>query len=228
MVTALLTITAAGTAVGCSGDPDGSDSTREPTGAASSPLISMDAVCDGSLREEAAAALQQISGTDKFQPGPDTSQSMKQLVGVLVADLKESSRKPERMLCSVSPQGSDPSARALWITFQWYKDTPPTGGKRTHSTYNTTRFAIGDAASYDDGASLFFSCPSASGQDSQGLGLIATAGTTGLDAEPRAQKREAQVRILHSASVALAKELGCFKQSGLPETLGELTPLPVK
>lgn len=222
---ALWTVVVAGMTVGCSAVDD---SGPEPTKTASSAPISLTAVCDGSLRGEGGAALKQISGADAFQPGPDTNQSMTELAASLVTDLKKSGRKPERMLCSVSPQGGNPSAQALWISFQWYKDTPPIGGKRTHSTYNTTRFAIGDAASYDDGASLFFSCPSASGQDSQGLGLIATAGTTGLDAEPRAQKREAQVRILHSASVALAKELGCFKQSGLPETLGELTPLPVK
>ncbi|MFE2495958.1 hypothetical protein ACFXKS_10245 [Streptomyces scopuliridis] len=216
----------AGMTVGCSAVDD---SGPEPTETASSAPISLTAVCDGSLRGEGGVALKQISGADAFQPGPDTNQSMKKLAASLVTDLEKSGRKPERMLCSVSPQGGNPSTQVLWITFQWYKDTPPVGGKRTHSTYDNTRYGNpGRASAYDDSASLFFSCPTASGQDSQGLGFIAWASTVGLDAVARYQKHDAQVRILHAASVALAKQLGCFKQSGLPETLGELTPLPVK
>ncbi|MFE4370182.1 hypothetical protein ACFRMN_18455 [Streptomyces sp. NPDC056835] len=228
---ALLTITAAGTLVGCSADSSESNTGPGPTNTAASPSIRADAACDGSLRGAGVSALEQISGADEFQPGPDTNQPIKQLADALVTDLKKypDKRGPERMLCSVSPQESDPSARALYIFFQWGLDTPSVGGKPTHSTFDMTYFDIAKfAMSADNSTYLGFACPSASGQDSRNRRINAEAGTWGLNAETRSAKREAQVRILHSASVALAKQLGCFKESGLPETLGELTPLPLE
>jgi hypothetical protein len=129
-----------------------------------------------------------------------------------------------RSLCAVQPKNSK---AWLSITFQWepFGSVPADSGSTTNSTeYNDIGYA---ASSQDDQVLIDFSCriPNAGENDGHNLYIKAMAFTEGLNSLPQKQKREAQLRVLHAASVSVATALHCT--TNLPSKLGSLKPQPL-
>lgn len=186
--------------------------------------VTLTDVCDHSLRAETTSA-QQLMGTTQLVLGPPNYQaSLVQMIRWLRADTPlHAATAKSRPLCTVGPKGS---TAWLTITFEWQ----PFDGilpKIGSTAYSTEYQGIGYAASSrDDNALIDFSCrvPQVGNGDGRGLYLSALAETEGLDALPRGEKREAQLRVLHAAAVKVAAAMKCV--TNLPTTLRTLTPLP--
>jgi hypothetical protein len=151
-------------------------------------------------------------------------QSAAQLAKLLMTDTAlDAAGAVERSLCAVQPKNS---AAWLKISFQWepFGGVPPDYGSTPDSDeYNDIGYG---ASSRDDDVLIGFSCrvPNAGEDDGHGLYIKATADTEGLNALATKQKRDAQLRVLHAASVSVATALHC--STNLPTKLGMLKPLP--
>ncbi len=186
--------------------------------------ISVTDTCDGTLRKDATAA-ESLLGETHVNLGPSAYQvSIPRLRQWLRADTSlDAAGAKTRTLCAVQPENSHAS---LSISFEWepFSGVPRGSGSTTYSSeYADIGYA---ASSRDDDALIIFSCrfPNGGENDGRNLYLRAIATTEGLNALPRAQKREAQVRVLHAAAVSVAAAMKC--DTNLPEKLGMLTPLP--
>ena len=188
-------------------------------------LIGVRAACDTTLRTEAATT-QKLLGSPQVAIGPVGYQAtVEQVAKLLTFDIPEGGGLAKaRHLCAVQPKSS---RGWLSITFRWepFHSVPPL----TTSTEDSSEYkGIGYAASSrDDDALIDFSCrvPSPDKQDGRGMYILATADTKGLDALGQKAKREAQLRVLHAASISVATALRC--STNLPTTLGALKPLPL-
>jgi hypothetical protein len=218
-----LVVLGASLLLGCS---SGSSGKPEPMASDDSKVTVNDA-CDHSFDAEGATALRKIAGTSQFQIVLPAEQStVKQVANALQSDLNGTNTQGEHTLCGLDLVGR--VNFGLQITYQWFHRSP--GDRETASTEESTNFDIAyGASSHDNGAYLNFSCPLSgpAAAKSRSVEVTASASTFGLDAVSHAQKREAEARILYSASVKLADGLGC-EGSNLPSTLGMLTPLPLK
>lgn len=181
-------------------------------------------LCDGVL-SGATETVQKLFGRSQtIAKSEERHTSLDQITSLLTTDTAQNAAAAEaRTLCAIHPR--DISA---WfsLTFQWepFSGVPPT---RTSSDESTQFTGIGYTAySQDEQALIDFSCqfPSVGQNDSHGLYMKALAETEGLDALPRAEKREAQLRVLHAAAVKVAAAMKCV--TNLPSKLGTLTPLP--
>jgi hypothetical protein len=189
------------------------------------PLIAISDACDGVLGTESTAS-KQLLGAPQVAAGPARYQvSLDQMAKLLKADTPlNAAAAKARSLCAVQPKNSK---AWLSITFQWqpFGGVPP---RSESTTYSTEFKGIGYAASSrDDNVLIDFSCriPNAGENDGHSLYINARADTGGLSALPLKQKREAQLRVLHAASVSVATALHC--STNLPTKLGALKPLPL-
>jgi hypothetical protein len=216
-VLVLLTLTSCG----------GGSHKASPHPTAPSHLIAVASSCGGTLRTAASSAAK-LLGASQVSVGPARYQAtLKQEAVALVADVPGSGGATfNHPLCAIRPKGN-----TIWfsISFKWdeYHAVPPL----TTSTPESSEYPkVGYGASSRDGDALLdFSCVLKSAHpgvaDGRGMYIEATALTDKLNALPSAQKREAQVRVLHAASVSVATAMGC--STNLPKTLGRLTPLPL-
>jgi hypothetical protein len=183
------------------------------------------AACDSTLRAEAATA-QKLLGAPQVAVGPASYQAtIGQVIKLLAFDIPQGGGLATvRHLCAVQPKNSK---GWLSIAFRWepFHDVPPlTSSTAASSEYKKIGYG---ASSRDDDALIDFSCrvPSPDKYDGRGMYILATADTEGLDSLGQKAKREAQLRVLHAASVSVATALHC--STNLPTTLGALKPLPL-
>lgn len=198
-----------------------------PSPTTPSHFIAVASSCGGTLSTAASSAAK-LLGASQVSVGPAKYQAtLKQEATALAGDLLSSGGAMfNHPLCAIRPKGS-----TIWfsISFKWdeYHAVPPL----TTSTPDSSEYPnIGYGASSRDGNALLdFSCVLKSKHpgvaDGRGMYIEATALTDKLNALPSAQKREAQVRVLHAASLSVATAMGC--STNLPRTLGPLTPLPL-
>jgi len=219
-----LVVLGASLLLGCS---SGSSGKPKPAASSDDSKVTVNDACDHSFDAEGATALRKIAGTSQFQIVLPAEQStVKQVANALRSDLNGTNAQGEHTLCSLDLVGR--VNLGLRISYQWFRRSP--GDHETVSTEESTNFEIAyGASSHDNGAYLNFSCPlpGSAAAKSRSMEVMASATTFGLDAVNHAQKREAEARILYSASVKLAAGMGC-EGSNLPSALGKLTPLPLK
>lgn len=190
----------------------------------SSRVVDIREACNGALRAGTKAA-QEVLGASRVVPGPAQYQAaITTVASRLRADIPEGGGLATvRHLCAVQPSNSTAWLR---ISFRWepYHAVPPL----TTSSIYSTEYRIGYAASSRDNDALIdFTCrvPNADRHDGRGMYILAAADTQGLNSLAPKQKREAQLRVLHAASVSVAAALHC--STNLPTKLGALTPLPL-
>jgi hypothetical protein len=176
-----------------------------------------------------ASTAAKLLGASHVSVGPAKDQAtLKEEATALAGDVLNSGGATYgHPLCYIMTMATG-KAIGFSISFKWneYVDTAPL----TASTPDSTEYPFGyEASSRDDSAILEFSCILKSEHsgvgDGRGMFIDATALTDRLDALPSAQKREAQIRVLHAASIGVATAMGC--STNLPKTLGRLTPLPL-
>jgi hypothetical protein len=192
-------------------------------------LVAVASTCGGTLRPVASTAAR-LLGASHVSVGPAKDQAtLEQEATALAADLPNSGGATYgHPLCYIMTMATG-KAIGFSISFKWnqYVDTAPL---TTSTTFSSEYSGIGyGASSRDDDAYIDFSCILKSAHrgvgDGRGMFIDATALTDRLDALPRAQKREAQIRVLHAAATGVATAMGC--STNLPRTLGRLTPLPL-
>lgn len=187
-------------------------------------LVNVASVCGGAFRDQ-PDLLEELFSTSKVIVAPRNYQSaIEQAATSLQADVPGSGPTFTHILCALRPTQSS----ALFsITFAWglYHDAPlPSTSTDESSEYSGIGY---EASSRDNDVLIDFSCVMQNAPttaDGRGMYIKATAETEGLDALPRAEKREAQLRVLHAAAVKVAAAMKCV--TNLPTTLRTLTPLP--
>ncbi|MEV3861146.1 hypothetical protein AB0J38_43420 [Streptomyces sp. NPDC050095] len=190
-------------------------------------------MCDGAFQGSGAAALESVSGAKEFREvsAGHITDSFSGVADYLVKTSNGSDPDLGRTLCEFRATGKDSGPAAeLRFALALTDDGTPTGpaavSTRRATAYDFTRFA---SASDTSGRITFACTPSAisdAGVVQQGY-VTTTLRTDPFRSGDSAARREAAVRMAYSASVKMANELGCFKESKLPKTLGKLTPLPV-
>jgi hypothetical protein len=206
----------------------GDDAHKAAPSPTPSHLVSVADSCGGAFRTEATTAAKLLGASQVTIGAAGFRPTLEQAAISLKAAVPGGgggSTNPHT-LCAVHPKGS-----TVWfdITFTWGQNngaSPTTESTPDSSEYNGIGY---QASSQDDEVLIDFSCVMRSATsgvaDGRGMYIKATADTDGLNALPSAQKREAQVRVLHAASVSVATAMGC--STNLPKTLGRLTPLPL-
>jgi hypothetical protein len=204
---------------GCSGSGDANTSHNQDGLAAS-------ALCDGALDHSAAQGLQEVSGTDKFQEVDEkqTSGSFTELVKNLRDSTSDSDTPPRQHLCHFLPTDVKTS-QAAEIKFTWSPapSDPDFQYPGYKSSQKATAFDFSKyAVSTDNGATVDFPCSYGSDTVQEPRYMTTTLDADLLTHGNSETRRAANMRIAYSASVKLAKKIGCFKESGLPAELGTL------
>lgn len=191
-------------------------------------FLTPDTVCDSALNKRAARSLEALSGgVSIFEDSTvDDSAllSFPKVAVALVSDAGKTGRRTIHRLCDAeSPGGSN---ALLTIDFAWGKGKGmgsfPTRGE-------PMQFKEFDALIFPDAynAMTGFPCPVDGKASSQNDGALLQVVAGALITESAREYKEAAY-ILHSASVKMAEEMGCLKESGLPKRLDQLTLVPTK
>ncbi|MFD8011257.1 hypothetical protein [Streptomyces sp. NPDC058955] len=178
--------------------------------------------CDDTLSPDAARALETVLKTKRFSHAPRGG--LKRSADALVTDYaKSEGRTPSRSLCRVNPStgGLDEVA----IEYRYWRDV------NLHKDRHSARlhpYGVGvEALSGSVGAHLYVTCvssrlPGSEKRPARIWGVLRVAWNMVPDTVPI---REAHLTILHSATLAVVRELGCENDAGLTEK-PVLRPLP--
>ncbi|MET7574830.1 hypothetical protein ABZT04_41125 [Streptomyces sp. NPDC005492] len=191
-------------------------------------------VCDGAFDEQAAQALRSLSGATRFQEvkRKSISGTFTQLVKDLNAIADDSDADLGEYLCQFTAVGKK-TGSPIQVGFSWVAAKGDGSSAATESSEAATAYTFARSTKSTDNYA-WVSFPCARDQGDQGLPqpsyLTATVntyppGTT--DSAKSAAYREANIRMAYSAAVKAASTIGCFKESGLPKTLGALKARPV-
>ncbi|MEU6510631.1 hypothetical protein [Streptomyces sp. NPDC046942] len=190
-------------------------------------------VCDGAFDKQAAQALTSLSDAVRFREVKQKSVSgtFDQLIKDLKGMQGASDADLGRDLCQFSAV-SQKKSTPVQVHFDW---VPASHGSPSATTSSRTATAYAFARytkSTDNYAWITFACtPNWGDQGSARSGyLTATVNTYPPDTTDSAKSksyRDANIRMAYSASAKAAGKIGCFKESGLPKTLGELTARPI-
>ncbi|MFD9488626.1 hypothetical protein ACFWBX_32615 [Streptomyces sp. NPDC059991] len=205
--------------VACGGgaDADG-DSKRKFLGASE--------LCEGAFSLEGAAALRTVTGAELFYPSPE-GEGVPTVAADLEHDfLRRAPFSPEHTLCSVYRKGGNDFTDAS-LRFSL-------AGKHELDTSdlasNQHPYAMGKLATAGlERSYLFFECVSPRLPGSaESPALI--GGEISDRHPPEKESRllwEASLTALHSGALALAKELGCVRDGGLPPK-ATFIPVPAR
>ncbi|WP_030753297.1 hypothetical protein [Streptomyces griseus] len=168
--------------------------------------------CDGLLSPRAARALETVLETKRFWPAG--SGGLERVAGGLTADYAKAERRPpSHQLCDSGLPGGGP--HGVTIKFRLYEDDELLSDRRPVGLHP---YDMGvEAHAGPDRAYLFARCvsPRVEGSDSRDVrieGKLTHAWSKLPDTVP---VREAHLAILHSATLAVVRRLGCEGDAGL-------------
>jgi hypothetical protein len=196
----------------------------EPSSTTDVTLADAQAICDGVLSGQAAAALHVISGTRRWNLGATSPQAtVEGLANGLGADLWSNSSIATHTLCAAERLGKPGMLQISFEVRGYHALSEPPKSWPDMTAYD---IAWG-ASSTDSEATIDYSCLTRSGKTTHGRGLyiFAKVATPGLDAAGDRAKREAQVRVVFAAARRVADAMKC--ETNLPRQLGELKALPM-
>jgi hypothetical protein len=180
-------------------------------------LIGASKLCDGTLSAAAQASLEDVTGQKQF--GPST-------VGDLYGDGLQGLAKKIKLqftdqdfttetLCSIYlPVGNLPD-----LTLEFQAEEKGTGGEL--GKYFSKRYRMGtESMAGDRHGSIDFKCLSPELESTEDAPIY-VGGEVRKDRPPHttaAKAADDNMTIIHSAALALAKQLGCENNGGLPAT----------
>ncbi|MFD3742719.1 hypothetical protein [Streptomyces sp. NPDC058629] len=205
-------------AMGVGGAACGSDG-----GGEEDPFVGAAEVCNGLFAGPLAKKVESVTGDTVFRrSGPGR-------MGGVVDALKrghESGRSwaAGAELCRLSPKGGGLRDRGV-LSFSMYAPQD-VGDRRLPEGWQL--YTMGKQSEVGPGgASLYFECvsPQLKGSENTPLRIRGGFGRGRSDAPDTRELRDANLEILHAASLAVAEELDCKGKAGLPEK-PDLRPLP--
>ncbi|MFD6358908.1 hypothetical protein ACFWFX_03520 [Streptomyces roseolus] len=169
--------------------------------------------CDGTLSPVAARALTRVLGTQNFDDAP--TGGLERVGGELTADhAATEGRTPRRSLCRASPAvNSD----AITVAFRLFRDVDLPGDQRAADMHP---YDMGVAAlSGPRRADLYVRCvsPRFQGSDKRPARIKGQLDFLKSELPDTVPVREANLTVLHSVTLAMARELGCEDDAGLDE-----------
>ncbi|MDQ1010504.1 hypothetical protein QFZ82_004989 [Streptomyces sp. V4I23] len=181
-----------------------------------SPYVATNELCDGLFEGAAAGAVETVMGATSFdRTGPGGMGRVVESLEEGYASDRSWSRATE--LCELSPRGSGGIGGDGKLSFSLYAP----------GDIGTGRLAAGERAygmgteaeAGPRGARLYFECVSPTFKGSQGRparvhGSLRLEGDLEKDSK---EHREAGLTVVHAASLAVAKQLKCEDNGGLPE-----------
>lgn len=218
--TALASVLCLGVA-GCDGagesgaDQGTKNSTTAPDGAA---YVSTAEVCGGALSPEAALALESITGAKEFE-AVDGGLLARTAGSLRVAhDRAVRGHESDETLCSIRARnGARAGEGNLRFRLVTQSDLPGQDLASDERGYAVGRGALAGVMA----TTLYFECSSpmlhgSAKSPAYVRGEFSGLPLPGMDTPER---RTDGLVVLHSASLALSKQLGCVKSGGLPERL---------
>ncbi|MBT2480985.1 hypothetical protein [Streptomyces sp. ISL-94] len=199
--------------VGCGGDDD------EPSGPAE---LSAAEVCPGGmLGPDAVRGLEKVTEATVFAP-PENGENpgVTWVAGVLARGYAKAGGSLGGQACRATPL-DEKNRRKVSVTFEIQSELQRTGensesGKGHYWEYDLGRNALAISRQ----AQLFFDCASSklAGPD-KAVPVAASVSVANGSEANELELREANLAIVHSAALAMAKELGCKDNGGLPDKL---------
>lgn len=215
LLTAACVLLMAVTAAGCSGGTDGgTDKDPEPAGRTAGQI------CAATLDPAAAAALEEISGTDRFselagadEAGEPNAFDLERAVAHFDGPAAE------RSTCAIYKAGDTSGHPLVEIGFEPSGTFPKRGAIKKADLEDYTFYPVGTYASTraEGSAALFFSCAAPGAKSGAAYVHASLFSTTGQFAKDSTSKE--RMTILTSVSRHLAAGLGCAEQARLPSRL---------
>lgn len=180
-----------------------------------------DKVCGGLFDASLAKKVEAVTADSEFFYRSD--EGLKTVVDALT-DGYESGRSSATgaPLCELSPKGGGAGDGAK-IKFSMYA---PQDVKDPRADAGTVFYTMGKRSeARATGASLYLECvsPQLKGSETAPLRIYGSFTVGESDAPDTTETRDANLEILHTGALTVAKELGCENNAGLPET-PDLTP----
>ncbi|WP_170313824.1 hypothetical protein [Streptomyces filamentosus] len=171
--------------------------------------------CDDTLTPEAARALETVLETEKFSHDPRGG--LERVTNALVQDSgKPLSQTPYRLLCRATPPvGSSTDTVSIRFGFYGHEDLLGDVHPRGLHPYDMGV----EAHSGPKKAYLFLTCvtPRLEGSDKSPARIRGTLTFNRSKLPDTLPVREAHLTILHSATLAVVRKLGCENDAGLTE-----------
>ncbi|MCX5390981.1 hypothetical protein [Streptomyces sp. NBC_00094] len=185
------------------------------------PRVTAAQQCDGTLSQGAAEGLETVLGTKTFNPAG--SGGLRRAVEQLEEDQAKGERRTSHpSMCEV--QDAD-GRRGLDVQFGLYDESDLFGKTRSAGLY---AYDMGrEARAGSKRAYLFLECvsPRLKGSQERPARIRGTVEVGPPFPQDTAAVREANLTVLHSVGLAVARELGCEGDAGLT---GEPVLKPVK
>lgn len=194
--------------------------------------LSASEVCaQGILNADAVRALELLTGASEFDPPKKTdNESMSAVADSMSRGYAAIGASRGDQVCKAVPFDSN-NRHDVSVSFEIEHESQRTGeqsesGKGSYWEYDLGRNALAISRQ----AKLFFDCASTrlAGLDK----AVPVAASVSISQGSKGDEpglREANLTIVHSAALAMAKELGCKDNGGLPDTLvvrQKLAPAP--
>ncbi|MFI1187744.1 hypothetical protein [Streptomyces californicus] len=205
----------AGCATACASDP-------EPQ----SPYVNAAEVCDGVFAGDLEKTVEAVTGAKSFErrAGGGMGQVIEKIKKGYVSGRSWS---PREELCEMAAKGSS-SAEETTLAFHIYA---PQDVNYPGNPEGAKRFSLGkEAVSNIRSAGIYFECisPRLDGSKSRPARIYGGLGNAHYRGDARENLMD-NLRVVHSASLALAEKLECEDSAGLPDKLGpglrELPPV---
>ncbi|MFJ4774792.1 hypothetical protein [Streptomyces sp. NPDC088762] len=198
---------------GCSGDGDGPSGPAELSGAQVCP--------EGMLAPDAVRGIEKLTGATLFaQPEEGDSAGVRWVAGVLSRGYAKIGASLGGQACKATPL-DEKNRRKVSVSFEIESELQRTGensesGKGHYWEYDLGRNALAVSRQ----ARLYFDCASSrlAGPD-KAVPVEASVNVSEGSKGDEPELREANLAIVHSAALAMAKELGCKNNGGLPDKL---------
>ncbi|MEV6165984.1 hypothetical protein AB0L71_29545 [Streptomyces sp. NPDC052052] len=191
-------------AVGCGGDEKTPD------------YVGAEEVCDGLFEGPLAKTIESVTGATSFAwTNPDR---MDRVVDALEAGYESGHRwSGGGTLCTLSPEGGVRADRA-GIAFSMY--APQDVGDLRVPTDGRLYTMGKQSEATPTSAALYFECVSTrfKGSKERPMRILGNFGRPKDRGQNASDPREVNLTVVHAASLALAKELGCENNGGLPKT----------
>lgn len=202
-----------GGAVGCSGGDESGDD------AAKAASVAPQKLCGGAVSREAGKALEVITGSATFEESGKTS-----TVAHAADELRDgfaSSATGDGDVCRIyTPAGTTDDE--LRVTWELSGSSPTDDPASKFTVLNMGERAL----TATDGSFLRFACRGGKLTGTEPAHIDVSVSRGGMPTEPEGNPdalKDAYATVAHSFSLAMAKELGCENNAGLPET-PDLTP----
>ncbi|WP_406344300.1 hypothetical protein [Streptomyces sp. NBC_00648] len=214
-----LVVLAALALVACGGDTDAGGGSKQK-------FLGASELCEGAFSAEGAAALRTVTGAELFYPSPE-GEGVSTAAADLEHDfLRRAPFSPEHRLCSVYRKGGNDftdASLSFFLAEKYELDTSDLAADQ-HP------YAMGKLASAGLKRSyLLFECVSP-GLPGSAKSPALIGGEISDRHPPEKGSRllwEASLTALHSAALALAKELGCARDGGLSSKV-KLVPVSAR